>query len=300
MFPSWLSTAHLSNKWLRSTVIGLWSPKLPRCDKIIHPVLTLLESYCIMIQPCGQRYEDTNNWNILFSFPAVITHHPSLLALSYQQSNKVRMQKRKRPTLLRFFTFESMAEDLLQDGNKVDELWRRVIYCLKTGAVKQSLHWKPVKGKKSKWAISHFLVQALKGTLHEFFHIKEKQGCFWQYFSFGIETNVNWVLCESLLTSNGNLRLMVSWEDLNFFYSLTHNSYSLVQQLLHFLPPFLSQYLLLRIKWRVLQITERINNTKHQTSRLCLVFIVYVCLQTWYRFWFWITFKILEGLLCIL
>lgn len=38
------------------------------------------------------------------------------------------------------FTFESMTEDVLQDGNKVDELWRRVIYCLRTGAVQQSLY----------------------------------------------------------------------------------------------------------------------------------------------------------------
>lgn len=37
-------------------------------------------------------------------------------------------------------TFKSMTEDVLQNGNKVNELWRRVIYCFKTGAIQQSLH----------------------------------------------------------------------------------------------------------------------------------------------------------------
>lgn len=37
------------------------------------------------------------------------------------------------------FTFEPVTEDVLQNGHKVDELWRRVIYCLGTAAVQQSL-----------------------------------------------------------------------------------------------------------------------------------------------------------------
>lgn len=43
-------------------------------------------------------------------------------------------------------TFESMAEDVLQDGNEVNQLRRGVIYRLETGAVQQSLHWKPGHG----------------------------------------------------------------------------------------------------------------------------------------------------------
>lgn len=39
-------------------------------------------------------------------------------------------------------TFKPMTEDVLQDGNKVNELWRRVIYCFETGAIQQGLHGK--------------------------------------------------------------------------------------------------------------------------------------------------------------
>lgn len=47
----------------------------------------------------------------------------------------------KRPGQV--FTFEPVTEDVLQNGHKVDELWRRVIYRLGTAAVQQSLDRKP-------------------------------------------------------------------------------------------------------------------------------------------------------------
>lgn len=66
---------------------------------------------------------------------------------------------RTRGGSLTFFTFESMTEDVLQDRNKVNKLWRWVIYCLKTGAVQQSLHWKPEH--KRRWI----------RQLHQYIHI---------------------------------------------------------------------------------------------------------------------------------
>lgn len=49
------------------------------------------------------------------------------------------------------FTFESMTEDVFQDGNKINEPWTWVIYRLKTGAVQQSLHWKPAHKICRRW-----------------------------------------------------------------------------------------------------------------------------------------------------
>ena len=37
-------------------------------------------------------------------------------------------------------TSESVAEDVLQNGHKVNKLRKRVVYCLGTAAVKQGLH----------------------------------------------------------------------------------------------------------------------------------------------------------------
>lgn len=41
------------------------------------------------------------------------------------------------------FTFEAVTEDVLQDGDKVKELWRRVVQRFGVGAIQQSLHGKP-------------------------------------------------------------------------------------------------------------------------------------------------------------
>lgn len=40
-------------------------------------------------------------------------------------------------------TFEAVAEDVLQDGDKVKKLGRQVIQRFGVGAVQQSLHGKP-------------------------------------------------------------------------------------------------------------------------------------------------------------
>lgn len=56
------------------------------------------------------------------------------------------------------FTFEAMTEDLLQDGNKVNELLRSVVDRLKTGAVQQSLHGKP-ESKENANALFYLSVQ---------------------------------------------------------------------------------------------------------------------------------------------
>ena len=42
-----------------------------------------------------------------------------------------------------YVTFEPVTENVLQDGNKIDKLWRRIVYRLETRAVKQGLHRKP-------------------------------------------------------------------------------------------------------------------------------------------------------------
>ena len=42
-----------------------------------------------------------------------------------------------------YVTFEPVTENVLQDGNKIDKFWRRIIYRLETRAVEQGLHRKP-------------------------------------------------------------------------------------------------------------------------------------------------------------
>ena len=42
-----------------------------------------------------------------------------------------------------YVTFEPVTENVLQDGNKIYKLWRRIVYRLETRAVKQGLHRKP-------------------------------------------------------------------------------------------------------------------------------------------------------------
>lgn len=44
---------------------------------------------------------------------------------------------------VRCLTFETVAEDVLQDGDKVEELWRRVVQRFRVGAVQQSLDGEP-------------------------------------------------------------------------------------------------------------------------------------------------------------
>lgn len=64
-------------------------------------------------------------------------------------------------TVADVLTFEAVAEDVLQDRDEVEKLWRRVIQRFRVGAVQQSLHGKPAHGEQLQYKSRDQMVRQL-------------------------------------------------------------------------------------------------------------------------------------------
>lgn len=117
------------------------------------------------------RLKHTRGWGILRCTSYISpTSSSNKGKITFNSANVCRLLQLRRSV-----TFESMAEDVLQDGNKVNELWRWVIYGLETGVVKQSLHWKPEHKKQIHGYQNQSLGLCFKGTLHQYCLYKQTQ-----------------------------------------------------------------------------------------------------------------------------
>lgn len=135
-----------------------------------------------------------------------------------------------------------MNEDVLQNGRKVDELWRGVIHGVRAGTVEQSLHWIPEERRRPRdvsnapppCVVLEWVMSMLKPLLLSIKIIKRREGepsnnchCYWFNLSMSIfklyhkiKLIQGWNEVQSVI--NAVMLLLIKYDLIGALWTHTH------------------------------------------------------------------------------